>query len=145
MKTSREGLELIKRHEGFREEAYLCPAGIYTIGYGHTGNEVKEGCTITPEEGEILLMADLERYESVVNKFVSAPLTQSAFDALVSFSFNVGAGAFLGSTLFHLVNSDPHQREIADEFNKWVNARGRRLEGLVKRRAEECNLYFNEP
>lgn len=143
MKTSNNGVELIKKHEGVRTSAYLCPAGVWTIGYGHTGKEVRAGCTVTLEQAEEQLRADLSLFEDVVSKYVESTLTQNQFDALVSLVYNIGAGAFIGSTLFRLVNSSPNHPEIEIEFSKWVNARGRRLSGLVKRRAEEAKLYFS--
>ncbi len=143
MKTSKKGIELIKRHEGVKTTAYLCPAGVWTIGYGHTGKEVRVGSTLSLEEAEELLRSDLTLFEEVVSKYVESTLTQNQFDALVSLIYNIGAGAFLGSTLFRLVNTTPNHPEIEMEFNKWVNARGRRLPGLVKRRADEAKLYFS--
>lgn len=143
MKISKKGIDLIKKHEGVRTTAYLCPAGVWTIGYGHTGKEIRAGSTISLEEAEELLRSDLVLFEDVVSKYVESTLTQNQFDALVSLVYNIGAGAFLGSTLFRLVNTTPNHPDIEIEFAKWVNACGRRLPGLVKRRADEANLYFN--
>ncbi len=143
MKTGKRGIELIKKYEGLRTTAYLCPAGIWTIGYGHTGDEVRAGYKMSAEQAEEQLRSDLKLFEEVVTKYVETTLKQNQFDALVSLIYNIGAGAFIGSTLFRLVNSKPNHPDIEAEFGKWVNARGRRLPGLVKRRDEECKLYFS--
>lgn len=146
MKTSNKGVELIKRHEGFRANAYRCPAGVWTIGYGHTSG-VKSGDVITAMEGERLLRHDLAYAEYVVNG-QSVALTQNQFDALVSFVFNVGSGNFAKSTLLRKLKVDANDPTIASEFRKWDKARQdgilRVLPGLVKRRAEEANLFTKQ-
>ncbi len=139
MRTSNDGISLIKRHEGCRLEAYKCPAGVWTIGYGHTRG-VKQGQKITMEQAEVLLRGDLATSEAVVNKIYK--LKQHQFDALVSFVFNLGAGSFEKSTLRKLVVANPDNSEIRREFGKWVYAGGRKLSGLMARRADEANLYF---
>ena len=121
MKISERGLALIKKHEGLRTEAYKCPAGIWTIGYGHTG-KVKATDKITE---------------------VKKPLNQNQFDALVSFVFNLGCRNFAGSTLLRRINRNPQDNAIREEFARWVYSKGQRLDGLVKRRLDECELYFS--
>lgn len=144
MKTSNKGIEFIKRHEGFRARAYKCPAGVWTIGYGHTGG-VKSGDVITEAQGGMYLRADLAQAERVV-EMQFLPLSQNKFDALVSFVFNVGEGNFLRSTLLRKAKRNVNDPEIANEFRKWNKARVngilKPLPGLTKRRAEEAKLYF---
>jgi len=144
MKTSNKGVEFIKRHEGFVPHAYKCPAGVWTIGYGHTGG-VNSGDVITKQEGEQFLRMDLGTAERAVNK-QNLNLTQNQFDALVSFVFNVGTGNFGSSTLLRKLKVDTNDPTIANEFRKWNKARQngilRVLQGLVKRREEEAKLYF---
>lgn len=142
MQTSKKGIELIKKHEGCRLKAYLCPAGVWTIGYGHT-KDVKPNDAITEEQTEELLKQDLGMFEEVITKHLDVALSQNQFDALVSFAFNVGCGALLGSTLWEKLQKDPSDESIAGEFAKWRNANGKVLSGLVKRRADEAKLYFN--
>lgn len=143
MKISDEGLALIKEAEGFREKAYLCPAGVWTIGYGHTGG-VKAGQTVSRTEAERLLRADVaatERGVSALAADAGVELSQRQFDALVSFAFNVGLDALQRSTLWRKVAKDPADATIATEFGKWIYAGGRKLPGLIKRRAKEAELW----
>lgn len=143
MKTSQKGIELIKRYEGFRAEAYLCPAGVWTIGYGHTAG-VHEGDSIDEDTAEDFLREDLTSAEGAVAKYVKVPLKQWQFDALVSFTFNLGAGNLYSSTLLKKVNRNPDDQSIRQEFEKWVYAGGRMLQGLVDRRKAEADMYFGE-
>jgi len=140
MRISNKGIELIKKHEGLRLSAYQCSAGVWTIGYGHTGN-VTPDMTITLAEAEELLRKDLLTAETAVNAAYLA-VNQNQFDALVSFVFNIGKGAFGKSTLLKKAVVNPDDPSIRDEFMKWVNGGGQRLPGLVKRRNDEANLYF---
>lgn len=134
------GLWLIKSYEGFRERAYLCPAGVWTIGYGHTGG-VKPEDTVTREEAERLLRNDLRNAEAAVSRLIWVPLTDNEFSALVSFVYNCGAGALQNSTLRAHLNGD-RRLAAADEFWRWCQAGGRRLPGLVRRRANERALFL---
>lgn len=147
MKVSQRGLDLIKRFEGFSPVPYLCPAGVPTIGYGTTYYE--EGLpvsmvdkVITEEMAEDLLKKHVETYENGVKQGVKQTINQNQFDALVSFTYNVGVANFLRSTLLKKVNIDPYDLTIEKEFLKWVNAGGKRLAGLVKRRQMESQLYY---
>lgn len=140
MKTSDKGIGLIKRFEGLRLKAYLCPAGKPTIGYGHTKG-VKLGDVITEEEAEQLLLEDLIVVENEINKH-NLDINQNQFDALVSFVYNVGVGNFRTSTLLKKIKANPNDKTIANEFKRWVYSNGKRLPGLVKRREEEAKLYF---
>ena len=140
MKTSDKGIGLIKRFEGLRLKAYLCPSGKPTIGYGHT-KDVKLGDVITEEEAEQLLLEDLIVVENEINKH-NLDINQNQFDALVSFVYNVGVGNFRTSTLLKKIKTDPNDKTIANEFKRWVYSNGKKLPGLVKRREEEAKLYF---
>jgi len=140
-RISDSGLEMLKQFEGLRLKAYQDSAGVWTIGYGHT-KTAYPGMVITRSEAERLLRQDLQRFEKGVRDRVSVPLTQNQFDALVSFSFNVGVGAFSKSTLLKRLN----QKDYAgakQEFRRWVYAGGRRLQGLVNRRNKEANLFLS--
>ena len=138
-KISSNGVNLIKEFEGFHRNAYQDPVGVWTIGYGHT-TTVRSGMKITRAKGEQLLSRDLMRFEKAVRDRVTVPLTQNQFDALVSFAFNVGVGAFTGSTLLKRLNKGDYQG-AANELMRWVYAGGRRFKGLVRRRRRERLLF----
>jgi lysozyme len=140
MELSRNGLELIQRHEGLRLKAYRCPADVPTIGYGSTLG-VQMGDEITKAQAIELLMADIERFEDAVRRHVNVPLTQHQFDALVSFAFNVGVGAFQRSTLLRKLNAGDY-RGAADELPRWSKGGGKVLAGLVRRREDERALFL---
>lgn len=140
MKISSKGLDLIKRFEGLRNESYRCPAGVWTIGYGHTG-DVQPGAIITEEGAEALLRQDVERFERAVAR-LAPKCTQSQFDALVSFTFNLGEGNLSKSTLLKLHNAG-HYQAAADQFLRWNRAAGKVLPGLTRRRAQERGLYLS--
>lgn len=143
-----ETLELVKRAEGFRAKAYLCPAGKPTIGYGHTKDvteqDVKNGRTITENEAALLLRADLAQAEGAVQRLVRAPLTDGQFGALVDFIFNCGEGAFEGATLLKLVNAGNFAL-VPAELDKWHHVNGKDFVGLMARRAAEALLWASEP
>ena len=145
--TSAQGLAIIKKHEGLRLSSYLCPAGVPTIGYGNTrypdGRKVILGEKLSSEkEATQLLLASLQSFEAAVNRHLPN-LNQCQFDALVSFTYNVGTGAFIKSTLLKKAKVNPADPSIVDEFQKWVRGGGKVLPGLVTRRREEANLYFS--
>ena len=139
-RISNNGLQLVKHFEGCYLKAYKCPAGVLTIGYGHTGKSVKEGMEITQEQAEVILKHDLERFESAVRDCVKVTLEQGQFDALVSFAFNCGAAALKSSTLLRKLNAGDVVG-AAQEFHKWNKAGGKVLKGLVRRRAAEAHLF----
>jgi GH24 family phage-related lysozyme (muramidase) len=132
-------LSLIKEFEGLRLEAYLCPAKVWTIGYGHT-KTAKPGMRITEGGAEALLRHDLEWVESTINKHVKVPLTQNQYDALASFIYNVGAGAFRKSTLLRLLNQGDYDG-AAGQFQRWNKAGGQVLKGLTRRRKAEAEKF----
>ena len=138
---TREGFELIKKYEGLRLEAYKCPAGVWTIGYGHTKGVVK-GTKITKEEAEELLKQDVSIVELQVVNTVGR-LSACKIDALVSFAYNVGVAAFRNSTLCRKVKANSDDPAIRNEFMKWIYAGGKKLQGLERRRKEEADVYFS--
>lgn len=144
MKTSPAGIALIQQFEGRRLEAYKCPAGVWTIGYGHTSAagkpDVKPGMVITRQEANDILVRDLVRYEDAVDRLVKVPLTQNQFDALVSFTFNVGEAALAKSTLLKRLNADDYDA-VPAELMKWTKGGGRELPGLVRRRRAEAAMW----
>lgn len=145
-KTGESGKNLIKEFEGFRATAYICPAGVVTIGYGTTqilGTPVQLGTQITTHEAERFLEEDLKKFETAVNKNVSVELTQNQFDAVVSFVYNVGIGNFIKSTLLKKLNAAKFA-EAANEFLKWNKANKKVLAGLTRRRAAERELFLKD-
>lgn len=140
MKTSDKGIEFIKRHEALRLNAYLDSTGVPTIGYGHTLG-VRMSDTITKSQAEQLLRGDLITAESEINKH-NLNINQNQFDSLVSFVFNLGVGNFARSTLLRKIKSNANDPTIRKEFERWVYAGGKVLNGLVRRRKEEADLYF---
>lgn len=140
MNISERGLELIRSHEGCRLEAYQDSVGIWTIGYGHTGSLVVNGLTITQDEANELLKHDVRLAEGFINTLVTVPLTQSEFDALCSFTFNLGGTALRNSTLLRKLNVSDYDG-AANEFLKCDHAGGKQLAGLTKRRADERELF----
>jgi lysozyme len=135
------GLKIVKDCESWRGEVYLCPAGHPTIGWGHRVREDEEfSFAITMDVGEQLLREDLAEAEAGVERLVTVPLTDNQFSALVSWTFNLGMGHLAGSTLLRLLNVGDYQG-AADQFSVWVKANGKRLPGLVKRRAQERELF----
>jgi lysozyme len=139
MRTGDEGIALIRHFEGCRLDAYLCPAGVWTIGYGHTKG-VKEGETIDQEAAEAFLIEDLEEFEGYVTEMVEVPLSQSQFDALVSWTFNLGPGNLERSTLLAKLNQGEYT-DVPFEIKRWTRAGGVILPGLVKRRDAEAALF----
>ena len=140
---TQEGLDLIKRFEGFSPTIYICPAGYPTTGYGHVVRDdererFEDG--IDEQEAEVLLQQDVRWAERGVLRLIDVPLTDGQFDALVSFTFNLGTGALQRSTLRRKVNREEHD-DVPTEFMRWVWAGGRKLRGLVLRRTAEALFY----
>ena len=148
MRTSQQGIDLIKKFESFSPKPYLCPACVPTIGYGTTvypdGKKVTlKDKTISKEQAEALLFNDIRTFEVAVLSSVRVQLKQHEFDALVSFVYNVGVNAFKSSNLLNRLNSE-RRNEAADQFKQWVHAGGKALPGLIKRRDEERSLFLGE-
>ena len=135
------GLELIKSFEGYRDTAYLCPANVWTIGWGTTKG-VRQGQTTNPEEAENFLKRDLKIFEAQVSDLTKVELTSNQFSALVSFAYNCGAGALKSSTLLKKLNQEDYLG-AAEEFLKWNKAGGKMLAGLTRRRVAERSLFLN--
>ncbi len=136
----RNGIDLVELSEGLRLTAYRDAVGVLTIGYGHTGNEVQLGQTISQSEAEQLLMHDLYLAEKDVKAMVKVPIGQHQYDALVDFTFNLGGLALQSSTLLRMLNSGDYAGADA-EFKKWNHAGGKVLSGLTRRRAAEAALF----
>ncbi len=140
-------IKLIKDSEGCKLKAYKCPAGIWTIGYGNTqyenGKAVKEGEVINLERAEQLLEVILIKFVQQVGELVKSKVNQNQKDALTDFAYNCGVGNLRSSTLLKKVNADPNDKTLKAEFEKWTRANGKVLNGLVKRRTAEANLYFS--
>lgn len=139
MRTSQAGIDLIKRFEGFSSVPYLCPAGYWTIGYGRTKGVNKHTSSISKYDAEDMLLDDLVGFENAVKRLISVPLTQGQFDALVSFTYNLGAGNLQISTLRMRLNRGDY--DVTGEFRRWVYAKGRKLPGLIARREAETKLF----
>jgi len=142
MQISDQGLQLVKQSEGFRSAVYLDPVGLPTVGYGHLlkqGESFPNG--VTEAQATDLLRADVSSAENAVSSLVTVPLTQGQFDALVDFTYNLGAGNLKSSTLLKLLNAGNYQG-AADEFPKWNKAGGKVLPGLTIRRQAERSLFL---
>ena len=143
MKTSQEGIELIKKFEGCELKPYVCSGGVLTIGYGHTGSDVAEGQEITQECAEQLLKEDLEKFENYVNNMVDPELEQCQFDALVAWTYNLGPTNLSTSTLLKRLNTDQFS-DVPYQMKRWNKASGKVLDGLVRRREAESLLFKGE-
>ncbi len=139
---SDKGLELTKSFEGLHLEAYRDCAGIWTIGYGHTGLGVSAGQSISETEADDLLRTDLAEAVACVNRSVQAQISQGQFDAMVDFCFNAGRGNFAQSTLLRKVNGGDFAGAAA-QFALWVHAGGEVVAGLMRRRSAEATLFMD--
>ena len=137
---------LIRRFEGCRLRAYQCSAKKWTIGWGNTfyedGSSVKPGDTITQERADRLFVILLDQFAAQLRPLITASVNDNQFGALLSFAYNAGVGAFRNSTLRRLVNANPSNAAIRQEFAKWNKAGGQVLSGLTRRRTAEADLYF---
>ena len=136
---NQDGLNLIKQWEGLRLEAYLCPAKVWTIGYGHTAT-AKKGMSISEAEAVNLLRGDLAKFQRCVENAITVPLNDNQFAALVSFCFNVGEGAFRGSTLLKKLNAGNYDA-VSSELPRWNKIGNKVNNGLANRRAAEAGLW----
>jgi lysozyme len=144
MRTSDQGIEFIKKHEGFSARAYPDPATggePWTIAYGHTGG-VRRGDVCDEAQADFWLRNDIQTAEDAVNELVTQPITQSQFDALVDFIYNVGVANFAKSTLLKKINGNDFDGAL-NEFVRWDRAGGREMAGLKRRREEEANLFMD--
>lgn len=143
MRISDNGLAVIKNFESCKLEAYPDPGtggAPWTIGWGHTGRDVKPGMKWTQKQADDALLADLARFENGVSSLVTIDLKQGQFDALVSFAYNVGLTALQNSTLLEMVNNKRFDQALA-QFARWNKSGGRVMKGLIRRRAAESWLW----
>ena len=139
MKVSQECIDLVKFFEGFESKAYLCPANVWTIGYGRTRN-VKEGDVVNEKQAERDLLEELEEFGYQVLNTVKVSLEQSQFDALTSWTYNLGVGNLQSSTLLKKLNSGD-KNSVPSEMLRWNKAAGKVLAGLTRRREAEAKLW----
>lgn len=147
MKLSENGYKLICEFEGLKLKPYLCSAKVPTIGYGNTYYPDGKKVTlldkpITKEYAFEIFKEVADRFAKRVNERLKKPVTQNQFDAMVSFAYNIGTGAFATSTLLKKVNINPNDLTIRNEFMKWTKAGGKVVQGLVNRRQKEADVYF---
>lgn len=140
---SDDGIALLKRLEGYRSHAYQDSADVWTVGYGTTGSDIGPGTVVTEDEAERMLEDGLAWAEDAVNELIQINLTQSQFDALTIFVYNVGHGAFLDSDLRQCVNAGQHAF-VPREMCRWVYAGGSPLIGLARRRVAVASLYLED-
>ena len=139
MKLGIQGLELIKTFEGLELNAYQCAAGVWTIGYGHTKG-VKPGDQINKAVADSLLVEEMEEYEKAVNDAVTISIDQCMFDALVSWTYNLGPSNLNASTMLKVLNSGDYDG-VPEQIKRWNKANGKVLEGLIRRREAEAILF----
>lgn len=140
MKTSAEGLALIKKFEGLELTAYKCAAGVWTIGYGHT-KDVQEGDEWSETHADHMLEVELEEFEEYINDNVTVALSQNQFDALVSWVYNLGPANLKASTMLKVLNSGDYEG-VPAQIQRWNKAGGKVLEGLIRRRKAEALLFI---
>lgn len=140
MRTSQRGLSVIKSFEGLRLQAYQDSVGVWTIGYGTTRG-VKAGMKISKDQAERMLLNDVARFEPEVERLITAPLNQDQWDALISFTYNLGAANLESSTLRRLLNAGDYAA-AAEQFTRWNKAGGQVLAGLTRRRVAERDLFL---
>ncbi len=141
-----KGIAIIRKYEGLRLQAYICPSGLATIGFGaifyENGSRVQLGDKISRDRADQLLFFQVNLFADEVRRTVKSNINDNQLGALVSFCFNVGGAAFGRSTLARKVNANPNDSTIRNEFMRWTRGGGKVLPGLVKRREEEANLYY---
>lgn len=146
MRITEEGIKLLHEFEGCKLTAYLCPAGVWTIGWGNTfyedGSRVKQGDVITQERADELFLNVVNTFARGVRQLLLQPISDNRFSALVSFAYNVGLANLKRSTLLRMVNTNPVDPAIRDQFMRWNRAGGVVLAGLTRRRRAEADLYF---
>lgn len=140
MSALAHAVALIKRHEGCRLRAYLCPAGVWTIGWGSTGPGIREGVTWTQAQADERLATDVKRFMDGVRSAIKRPASDNELGAMTSLAYNIGAKAFRASTLLRLFNQG-RKAEAAKQFDRWNKSNGVVLNGLIKRRADERRVF----
>ena len=148
MKLNQKGIDLMHQFEGCKLEAYLCPAKVWTIGWGNTyyesGRKVKQGDKVSQERADRLFEYIVDSFAIQVRSTLKVNLNENQFSALVSFAYNVGIANLKSSTLLKKVNINQQEPTIFDEFLRWNKAGGKVLAGLTRRRQAEANLYFTK-
>ena len=139
MKISNNGLDLVKHFEGLVLEAYKCPAGVWTIGYGHT-KDVQPGDSWSEDHADHMLEVEMEEYEKYINDLVTVELNQNQFDAMVSWVYNLGVGNLQSSTLLKVLNAGDYAG-VPEQIMRWNKAGRKTLEGLTRRRQAEADLF----
>jgi lysozyme len=134
-------MDIIQEFEGCKLTAYLCPAGVWTIGWGSTGVGVSKGVVWTQAEADERYKKDMAVFKAGVQKLVTVPVNKNQLEALASFAYNLGIGALKGSTLLKFLNAGNYQA-AANQFLRWDNANGKVLAGLTRRRTAERNLFL---
>lgn len=142
MQISTEGISLIKKFEGCELESYQCAAGVWTIGFGSTHN-IEEGMSISKDRAEELLLEDIAEFEESVLESVDMPMSQHQFDALVSWTFNLGPSNLKASTMLKVLNSGNYE-DVPEQIKRWNKAGGKVLDGLIRRREAEALLFSGE-
>jgi lysozyme len=148
MKTNQLGIKLLHDFESCVLTAYLCPANVWTIGWGNTyyadGSKVKQGDKITQQMADRLFEVILGRFEDQVTPLIKSKVSENQYSAVLSFTYNLGVGNLKSSTLLKKINANPDDPTIANEFAKWKNAGGKPSNGLIRRRKAESDLYFKK-
>ena len=135
-------LEIIKKYEGFSSQAYKCPAGVWTVGWGHTGRDINKDTILTREEAELMLKKDVANLQEQILFLLDDKPSMNELDALTSLVYNIGLGAFKKSRLLKRINLKENGELIAKEWIEFNKAGGKIQKGLLRRRAEEICLYF---
>lgn len=135
-------LEIIKKYEGFSSQAYKCPAGVWTVGWGHTGRDINKDTILTREEAELMLKKDVANLQEQILFLLDDKPTTNELDALTSLCYNVGLGAFKKSRLLKRINLKDNPELVAKEWIEFNKVNGKVVKGLIRRRAEEICLYF---
>lgn len=135
-------LEIIKKYEGFSSQAYKCPAGVWTVGWGHTGRDINKDTILTREEAELMLKKDVANLQEQILFLLDDKPSTNELDALTSLCYNVGLGAFKKSRLLKRINLKENGELIAKEWIEFNKVNGKVVKGLLRRRAEEICLYF---
>lgn len=137
-------LEIIKKYEGFSSQAYKCPAGVWTVGWGHTGRDINKDTILTREEAELMLKKDVANLQEQILFLLDDKPTTNELDALTSLVYNVGLGAFKRSRLLKRINLKDNPELVAKEWIEFNKINGKISTGLLRRRAEEVSLYFTK-
>ena len=137
-------LEIIKKYEGFSSQAYKCPSGVWTVGWGHTGRDINKDTILTREEAELMLKKDVTNLQEQILFLLDGKPSMNELDALTSLVYNVGLGAFKKSRLLKRINLKDNPELVAKEWIEFNKVNGKVVKGLIRRRAEEISLYFTK-